>query len=460
MEKIVAHVLTLLLVSVAMLTGCTDPGQAGKKPFTSEVVHPAWSEDMVLYEVNIRQYTPEGTFNAFTGHLPRLKDLGIDVLWLMPVHPIGEINRKGTLGSYYSVKDFMAVNPEFGTMDDFKALIDSAHDMDMHVLLDWVPNHSAWDNPLTTSQPGFYAKDSNGRFMPPKGTDWTDVIQFDWTNEELHDYMIKAMAFWVSLGVDGFRVDHPHNTPPAFWERARTELSAIRPVFMLAEHEAPGGFMVKGFDMNFSWELHHLLKTVVSGEANVSKVHDYFEKELEVYPQNVYRMQFLTNHDENSWQGTIDSIFGPAHKALADMIFTVRGVPLLYSGQEACLNKRLRFFDRDTIRWDTCNMTGYYQKLIKLKKENKALWNGESGGTMTLIKTDKDNSIFAYSRIRDGNTILVFLNLTGTAVSFNPRLEGIEGQFTDFHSGEVVTLPYNGVRNLGPWESLVFTADR
>jgi glycosidase len=344
-------------------------------------------------------------------------------------------------------------------MEDFKALIDNAHGMGMHVLLDWVPNHSAWDNPLATSHPGFYSKDSKGRFMPPKGTDWTDVIQFDWTNEELHDYMIEAMAFWVNLGVDGFRVDHPHNTPPAFWERARAELSAVRPVFMLAEHEASGGFMVKGFDMNFSWELHHLLKNVVSGKDSVSKVHEYFEKELAVYPQNVYRMLFLTNHDENSWQGTIDSIFGPAHKALADMIFTARGVPLLYSGQEACLNKRLRFFDRDTIRWDTCEMTHYYKKLIMLKTGNKVLWNGEAGGTMEIITTDSDNKIFAYSREKDDNRIVVFLNLTKKPASFKPDLDDAGGEYTEFHTGRKATFPPNETLTIEPWGSMIYVSN-
>ncbi|HPC97891.1 MAG TPA: alpha-amylase family glycosyl hydrolase [Bacteroidales bacterium] len=225
MEKYIITAVIILLIALLLGAGCgrkTEKQVPG--PFVSEVVHPSWTENAVLYEVNIRQFTPEGTFNAFTSHLPRLKELGVDILWLMPIHPIGVKNRKEALGSYYSVKDYMAVNPEFGTLSDFKDLLDKAHEAGFHVIIDWVPNHSSWDNHLTTDHPGFYVKDSTGSFIPPIGTDWTDVIQFDWSNKGLHDYMIEALSFWVKLGVDGFRVDHPHKTPPEFWERARTEL--------------------------------------------------------------------------------------------------------------------------------------------------------------------------------------------------------------------------------------------
>jgi glycosidase len=457
MEKIPLGLLTILLAIVITVAGCSLFGKKKElTPFTSTVTHPEWSKDAVLYEVNVRQYTNEGTFRAFAAHLPRLKNLGVDVLWFMPTFPIGEVNRKGELGSYYSVKDFKDVNPEFGTLEDFKMVIDSAHKLGMYVLLDWVPNHTAWDNQLTVDHPEFYAKDSTGKFTPPIGTDWTDVIQLDWTQKGLQDYMIEAMSFWVNMGVDGFRVDHPHNTPKEFWERARVELDRIKPVLLLAEHEGPAFFMEKGFDMNYAWELHHLMKSVAQGRDSANAIEKYFDREWAVYPQNVYRLMFLTNHDENSWAGTIDTIFGKSQEAFATLIFTAQGVPLIYNGQESCINKRLRFFARDTIEWDTCNMTGFYADLIKLKKGNKALWNGEFGGPMVRIKTNKDNKIFAFFREKEEHRVIVFLNLTKKPVSFKPALLNISGEYTEYFTKEKLTIPDIATMTLEPWGYKIF----
>jgi len=457
MEKLPFGLLALLLAIAVTATACSLFGKKKElKPFVSDVVHPEWSKNAVLYEVNIRQFTEEGTFNAFAGHLPRLKNLGIDVLWFMPTFPIGEKNRKGELGSYYSVRDFMDVNPEFGTIEDFKMVIDSAHSLGMYVMLDWVPNHTAWDNQLTVDHPEFYSKDSTGKFTPPIGTDWTDVIQLDWTQKELHDYMIEAMSFWVTLGVDGFRVDHPHNTPKEFWERARTELNKIKPVLMLAEHEGPGFFMEKGFDMNYAWELHHLMKSVVQGKDSANAIRKYFEKELSIYPQNVYRLMFLTNHDENSWAGTIDSLMGDAQQVLATLIFTSRGVPLIYSGQEICLDRKLKFFESDPIEWDTCNLTNFYADLIKLKKTNQSLMNGEFGGKMDIIKTGKERRIFAYYREKDENRVVVFLNLRKKSVSFKPDLKVPGGEYREYFSGRKTTFPLTEKLTLEPWGYRVY----
>jgi glycosidase len=452
MEKVPVNPIFIILALCLLLAGCSLFGRKKElKPFVSEVIHPDWSKNSVLYEVNVRQYTDSGTFRAFSRHLPRLKELGIDVLWFMPTYPIGVVNRKGELGSYYSVRDFMGVNPEFGTLEDFKKVIDKAHELGMHVLLDWVPNHTSWDNQLTIDHPEWYVKDSTGKFTPPIGTDWTDVIQLDWSQQGLQDYMISAMVYWVKLGADGFRVDHPHNTPKEFWERARIELSAIKPVLMLAEHEGPGGFMERGFDMNYAWELHHLMNRVAQGKDSVKSVHKYFKREWAVFPNNVYRLAFLTNHDENSWAGTIDSLMGDAQKVFGTLIFTAQSVPLVYSGQEDCLDKKLKFFVRDTIEWDTCDLTGFYKDLIRLKKENKALWNGDSGGKMIKIETNRDNKVFAFYRQKDENRVVVFLNLTKKNVSFKPEIKGLEGEFTDYFTGQETGLN-NGVKfSLDPW---------
>jgi glycosidase len=277
MDRISIILFLLLTAGIIVFAGCSLIGRRKEvKPFVSEVIHPEWSRNSVLYEVNIRQYTREGTFKAFEKHLPTLSKLGADVLWFMPIYPIGVVNRKGELGSYYSVRDYTAVNPEFGTIEDFKEVVENAHELGMHILLDWVPNHTSWDNKLTIEHPEWYMRDSTGKFMPPVGTDWTDVIQLDWNQKGLWDYMINALKFWVDMGVDGFRVDHPHNSPKEFWEKARSELERIKPVLMLAEHEGPDLFLEKGFDMNYSWELYHLMTNVAQGRKNAKVIRRYF----------------------------------------------------------------------------------------------------------------------------------------------------------------------------------------
>jgi alpha-amylase len=451
MEKLPVSLLALLLGIILTFTGCSIfGGKKEAKPFISEVVHPDWSKNSVLYEVNVRQYTNEGTFNAFAEHLPRLKALGVDVLWFMPTFPIGVLNRKGELGSYYSVKDFMDVNPAYGTLDDFKSIINKAHELGMHVMLDWVPNHTSWDNKLTIDHPEWYVKDSSGKFTPPIGTDWTDVIQLDWSKKGLQDYMIEAMAYWVKMGVDGFRVDHPHNTPKEFWERARSELSAIKPVLMLAEIEETR-FLEKGFDMNYAWELHHLMNSVAQGKDSVKTLDRYYKKEWSVYPNSVYRLQFLTNHDENSWAGTVDSLMGDAQKPFATLIFTAQGVPLIYSGQEVCLDKKLKFFVRDTIKWNSCTLSGFYKDLVSLKKQNKALWNGDFGAPMIKINTNKDNKIFAFFREKGENRVVVFLNLSKKKVAIKPELKNIEGEYIEYFTGTKTVLPLSDSLSFDPW---------
>jgi glycosidase len=452
MEKLPVSLLILLLVIVLTLAGCSlFRAKKEVKSFTSEVVHPEWSKNSVLYEVNIRQYTREGTFNAFAGHLPRLKQLGVDILWLMPINPIGVINRKEALGSYYSVKDYKDVNPEFGTLDNFRELLKKSHDLGFHVIIDWVPNHSSWDNILASEHPDWYLKDSTGHFTPPVGTDWTDVIQFDWSKKELQDYMIDALKFWVELGVDGFRVDHPHQTPYLFWERARAEMNKIQPVFLLAENEEQIDFMKKGFDMSYAWELHHLMNRIAQGKDSLRSLNKYYIKEDSIFPLNVYRMVFLDNHDENSWNGTVNSRMGEAQKAFAVFMFTAKGVPLLYNGQEVCLNKSLKFFVRDTIRWDTCSLTRFYEDLIRLKKENKPLWNGEYGGPMIPVKTNKASKVFAFYREKGDNRVLVFLNLSKKSVAVKPGLKNLAGEYSDYFTKLKISFPLKDSLRLESW---------
>jgi len=452
MEKQFLSVLLLILALTISITGCTTIGKKKEvKPLVSTVVHPEWSKNSVLYEVNVRQYTEQGTFNAFAEHIPRLKALGVDVLWFMPTFPIGVLNRKGGLGSYYSVKDFLNVNPEFGTLEDFKGILDKAHALGMKVVIDWVPNHTSWDNNLTTEHPDWYVKDANGKFTPPIGFDWTDVIQLDWSKKGLQDYMIDALKFWVNMGVDGFRIDHPNNTPKEFWERARTELTTIKPVLLIGEIEEPNNYLEKGFDMNYAWEMHHLMNSVAQGKKSVSSLVEYYEKESAKYPNNVYRLQFLTNHDENTWAGTIDSLMGPAQRAFATLIFTDQGVPLIYSGQEDCLSKRLKFFYRDPIVWDSCYLTGFYKDLVSLKQQNKALWNGDAGGPMVRFKTSNDNSIFAFYREKDESRVVVILNLSKKYTALKSLPQNLNGEYIDYFGGHTIVLPLVDSLRFEPW---------
>ena len=457
MEKLPLSLLVLFIALSITLTGCFVFGKKKEiKPFHSDVVHPEWSKNSVLYEVNVRQYTPEGTFNAFTTHLLRLKSLGVDVLWFMPTFPIGVLNKKGELGSYYSIRDYLNVNPAFGTLEDFKSMVNKAHETGMKVIIDWVPNHTSWDNKLTVEHPDWYVRDKTGKFTPPIGFDWTDVIQLDWSKKALQDYMIDALKFWVNIGVDGFRIDHPNNTPKEFWERARTELTAIKPVLLIGEIEEPVDYLEKGFDMNYAWELYHLMVSVAQGKDSVKQLVKYYNKEWLTYPNNVYRLQFLTNHDQNTWEGTIDTLMGEAQKPLGALVFTAQGVPLIYSGQEVCLNRRLKFFVKDSIKWDTCSMTGYYRNLISLKHKNKALWNGDEGGPMIKIRTSKDRQVFAFYREKDANRVMVFLNLSKKSVSIKPSEGNLNGEYTDYFTGTKAVLPLADSLRMEPWGYKVF----
>jgi glycosidase len=457
MEKLPLGILVLLLALTVTIAGCSIFGRKKEvKPLVSDVVHPEWSKNSVLYEVNVRQYTDKGTFNAFAEHLPRLKALGVDVLWFMPTFPIGIKNKKGELGSYYSVKDYLNTNPAFGTLDDFKAILNKSHELGMKVIIDWVPNHTSWDNNLAVEHPDWYVKDASGNFTPPIGFDWTDVIQLDWSKKALQDYMIEALKFWVNMGVDGFRIDHPHNTPREFWERARTELMAIKPVLLIGEIEEPTSYLERGFDMNYAWEMYHLMVNVAQGKDSLNKLVKYYNKEWKTYPNNVYRLQFLTNHDQNTWEGTIDSLMGEAQKPLAALIFTAQGVPLIYSGQEVCLNKKLKFFVRDTINWDTCSMTGFYRDLISLKKQNRALWNGDFGGAMVKINTNKENRIFAFYREKDASRVIVLLNLSKKPVALKSLPDNLNGDYTDYFGKLKTTLPLTDSLRFAPWGYRVF----
>ncbi|MFM8347493.1 MAG: alpha-amylase family glycosyl hydrolase, partial [Bacteroidota bacterium] len=404
-------------------------------------------------EVNIRQYSTEGTFNAFASDLPRLKELGVDILWLMPITPIGVKNRKEPLGSYYSVRDYRDVNPEFGTKEDFKNLVTRAHEMGFDVIMDWVPNHTAWDNAWITEHPEYYAKDSAGNIMHE--ADWTDIALLDHRNENLRRQMVSDMKYWVTeFDIDGFRCDHAgHEIPLYFWEEVRNELDQVKDLFWLAEWD--GARMHLAFDGTYAWELLHLTEDAAMGKKTADDVAGWIERDMKEYGRKPFRMTIVTNPDENSWQGTMFEKFGDGHKTFAAFIFTAYGIPMIYNGQEAGLAKRLKFFEKDAIDWsDTLQLQPFYRQLTALKENNPALWAGEYGGQ--TFRINEGPAVYAFRRTKDANTVIGVMNFTGQPQPLMLTDKTAEGTYKDYFTGESFTLSASSPLELKPWQYLVF----
>ncbi len=388
-------------------------------PAAAQTDHTTWSRNETIYEVNVRQYTAEGTIRAFATHLPRLDSLGATTLWLMPIHPIGQQNRLGSLGSPYAVRDYRAVNPAFGTLADVKALVDSAHARGMHVLLDWVANHTAWDNGLTSAHPDWYVRDGSGRFIAPPGTNWSDVIELDYNRPELRRYMIDAMRFWVTeTGIDGFRFDAAAMVPTDFWRQASAELLALRPDLFLLAEDGGTQWASAGMHASYGWSLYGfgggLLPGIVRGTKSAYDLQTLVATEAAAVPRSSYRLYFTSNHDENSWQGTPTELFGAAAPAFAVLTATLGGMPLVYGGQEAGLDRRLAFFDKDRITWRAHANARLYERLLHLKARNEAMWNGAAGGAVQRLASSNDSYVFAFAREKNGARVVVALNLSST----------------------------------------------
>ena len=457
--RLSGKMLVLLAVASFLFISCQMQPSADEtiEQLVSTVSHPEWSKNAVMYEVNVRQFTPEGTFNAFAEHLPRLKEMGVDILWFMPVTPIGEVERKGTLGSYYSVQDYTGINPEFGTKEDFQNLVNQIHEKGMYVIIDWVANHTAWDHPWTQTNPDFYYTDADGNFTPPHDTDWSDVIQLEYENHDLWDAMISEMRYWVEeVNIDGFRCDVAYLVPTEFWNRARRELEGVKPIFMLAEADHPE-LKEHAFNAGYSWTSHHAMNRIAQGEDNVSALDKYFFEENQGnYPLGTYKINFISNHDENSWAGTVFDRLGDAMEAFAVLSNTVEGMFLLYNGQEAGLDKMLEFFEKDEIDWSDLKYQDFYTKLFELKANNRALWNGLAGGKMKRVNTNDDESIFAFTREKDGDKVLVVLNLSAepNTVKFNG--ENFVGAYTELFSAQEKIIEAEFTLEMEPWAYKVY----
>ena len=419
--------------------------------------HPEWTKNAVIYQINTRQFTQEGTFRAAEAHLPRLKELGVDILWLMPIHKIGEKNRKGTLGSPYSVKDYYSVNPEFGTLEDLKHFVAAAHAKGFHVILDWVANHTAWDNNLVTEHPEWYDRDYKGDFRPTPWWDWSDIIDLDFKHEGLRRYMTDAMKYWMrEADVDGYRCDVAGFVPVDFWNNVRKELDAIKPVFMLAEWESRD-LHAEAFDMTYAWSWYDAVHQVAQGKRNdLSGLFVYYSWNESSYPREAIRMTFLTNHDKNAWEGTEFEAFGKGVEPAMVLSSVGEGMPLVYNGQEAGNTRRLQFFEKDPLVWREHPNGELYKKLFVLKKRNTALWNGPWGATMILVPNSVPAKVFSFVRQNETDKVFAVINFSDQpqVVTFKESL--YHGRYTDYFANQPAELDASTRLELKPWDYRVF----
>jgi len=414
---------------------------------------PGWIEDAVLYEINTRQFTPEGTFSAIAGHLPRLKRLGVDLLWFMPVHPIGRQQRKGTLGSPYSVRDYRAVNPDYGTAEEFAELVARAHQAGMRVIIDWVANHTAWDHDWMSRCPHFYSRDSTGAVTAPVA-DWFDVADLNYETAVVSDSMIETMKWWVrEMDIDGFRCDVAEMVPMSFWRHATRELSRIKPLFFLAEGEAPE-LHDNGFHMTYASRMHHLFNRIGAGTAQADDILSLLDEEREAYPAGALRMRFTSNHDENFWKGpAIERLGVEGAKAFAVLTFTLPGHALIYNGQEIGLEKRLPFFEKDSIEWRESEFEPLYQRCIQLYKRHPALRRGR-----LVPLTGAPLLAFIMERGRD--RVIALFNLTPGRVQTQIKLEGVSGHFIEAFRATRLSVDDSELHfELPPWAYRIYISE-
>jgi glycosidase len=388
--------------------------------------------------------------------------MGVDIVWLMPIHPISETKRKGTLGSYYAVSGFRDVNPEFGTLNELQRLIVEIQNAGMKVLLDWVPHHTGWDHPWITEHPEFYSKDAEGNIIDPINEEtgepwgWTDVAELKLDNMEMRKAMIADMVYWIrESGIDGYRVDHAHGLPDDFWDMVSDSLAALgQPIFMLAEGEETRLRNTGNFVMTYAWKFHHAMNDVAKGRRTVGIFDTLLARDRETYTQG-YHMYFTSNHDENSWAGTEMERMGEGHKAFAVLASTIDGMPLIYSGQEEPLTKRLEFFEKDTINWGDYEYADFFKTLFDLKKRNVALWNGGYGALSQRI--NKSDHVYAFKRERDNFKVVVILNL-----SDQPRTTTLSesiGPLRDVFTGETREIAVDSTVELKAWEYVVLSSN-
>ena len=451
MVKLMFAIATAITLVSCNANPSTSP-QANNKTMDSSA-GTDWIKSTNIYEVNVRQYTPEGTFNAFAAHLPRLKEMGIKTLWFMPITPIAQENKKGSMGSPYACTDYTAINPEFGTLEDFKALVSTAHGQGFKVIIDWVANHTGWDHRWTKEHPDWYEKDSaSGGFKRASGMD--DIIELDFKNPQLRKAMIDAMKFWVEeAGIDGFRADLAFWVELDFWVEAKAELHKQKQLYWLGELdplEHPDYMQV--FDAAYTWTWMHKTREFYQNQQSVAVLDSVLQRYASVAGTQAW---FTTNHDENSWNGSEYEKYGEAAKALAVFSCTWKGVPLVYSGQELPNKKRLEFFEKDAIKWTgTFELQDFYKTLLNLRSAHPAL---HSDAEVTRLRTSDDGSVLAYLRKSGAREVLVLLNLSAkNNLRFELNSDAVKGNFKNVFSGAANDFTSEKNFEMQAWEFLVY----
>ncbi len=427
-----------------------------------------WIYNAVVYEMNIRQQSEEGTFAAAEQRLPFLKELGVDVIWLMPIHPIGVDGRKGTLGSYYSIVDYKAINPEFGGLEDFKSFLDKAHELGFKVVTDWVANHTSRDAKWWTEGKKDWYKIDPATDLPIVEYDWTDIASLNYENEDMRAAMIDALCYWIELGLDGYRCDVAYKVPADFWAEAWAAVKAINPdVYLLAEGEE-SWLHECGFNTTYAWELHHMLNAMAKGGSETKNVagdgtiktdskttadlKEYLARDAQKYPQPAMRLMFTSNHDENSWAGTEFERLGDAVKTMAALTYLLpQGQPLIYTGQEIGHNDRFEFFEKDAVKaWEANEWTAFYRSLNAMRHSNQALAAGGRGGDMTYLEC-ANGDVLAFSRKVEGNEVVAIFNLSAQMqkVQFAEPFEGYKCGL----SGEEASLAQ--CFEMAPWQYFI-----
>ena len=438
----------IFLVISLLLISCENQNPFSKNFSIDEI------RDSVIYEVNVRQYSESGTFEDFTKDIPKLKDLGVKIIWLMPIHPISETKRKGTLGSYYSISNYKEINPEFGNKEDFDKLITEAHKNEMYVILDWVANHTGWDHHWIKTNPEFYTKNSSGEIIDPinpstgESWGWTDVADLNFDNMEMQEEMIQAMEYWVKEhNIDGYRLDAAHSCPASFWKKSIDRLNETKKVLMLAESDGyhTGGFeLIELFDMSYNWSGHHVLNRIFKKENNSKDLKENIVRNINDYSSEHILMNFTSNHDENTWAGTVFDRYGNGAKTFAALTYFLPGIPLIYNGQEYGLDKRLAFFEKDFIPKKESDFFDFYKKLNKLKKENNLL-NIDPKIKFEVIETNSNNLV-CFKRSIGEESIYFIANLSETKQEFQTE---VKKKLRSLNNEGEVSLENN---ELEPWE--------
>ena len=423
--------------------------------------HTCWAYDATIYELNTRQATPEGTFAAAEALLPELKESGVDIIWIMPIQPIGVLERKGTLGSYYAISNYCAFNPEFGTRADFESFLAKAHELGMKVILDWVANHTAPDSEWTKND-GWHYRDSLGNLMVQY--DWTDISKLNYDNQDMRAAMKQAMHWWMdSIGIDGFRCDVAGEVPTDFWNDAMAEIRAKHPkMFTLAEDEDKAQELTEtAFDMYYGWTLHHLMNDVAQGSKTVEDLWSYFAKVDTTLRKEAIRMNFTSNHDENSWNGTEFERMGDATDLFAAITYVVPGMPMIYTGQMSGNHHRLEFFEKDLIdRVENAPQKALYKGLNDLRANNRALWSNEKGAPMVRIAADNDK-VFACVRTKScpkhgDNTVIAIMNMSAEPQTVTLDLTNLAGEYNCI-CGKKMTIEATQTLELTPWKYIILT---